>query len=237
LDTRRRAWRTPIGDVGSIFESGAPLTIGLWDYVLRSHVDFNFRAQPTLAPATGPQGYVTWLCHVVRTLSESDGINRERRAGSRSRQSPAAGDGPIEGDGRIKEVSDLGPPARARRQPLWARGDEGLLSSITVTKHPCQSGAYVSRRRSLPPTRSPGRSRCYPSFGRDGLPRHSPAGKGGDLIATYCQMHGCVSAKTAIKLNRRSRIAPTPGSRSGAVPPGPNKNHEFPRHDGLQFLH
>src|ERR1700756_5947920 len=82
LDTRRRAWRTPIGGVGSIFESGTPLTIGLWDYVLRSHVDFNFRAQPTLAPATGPQGYVTWLCHVVRTLSEADGINRERRAGA-----------------------------------------------------------------------------------------------------------------------------------------------------------
>jgi hypothetical protein len=26
----------PVGDVGSIFESGAPLAIGLWDYVLRS---------------------------------------------------------------------------------------------------------------------------------------------------------------------------------------------------------
>jgi len=66
---RARGMLHPVGDVGSIFESGAPLAIGLWDYVLRSPpLLSNFSAQPTLA-AAATSHQVMSLCYVASVHS------------------------------------------------------------------------------------------------------------------------------------------------------------------------
>jgi hypothetical protein len=184
---------------------------------------FPCRFQLPCSANVGAGHRTSGLCHLVMSCrahpERSDGINRERRAGSGSRQSPAAGDGPIEGDGRIKEVSDLGPPARARRQPLWRMAmrdchPRSRLPNTLVNQELMCPGGEACLQHALLDAAAV--TRLSAATGFQGT---RPRGRGGDLIATYCQMHGCVSAKTAIKLNRRSRIAPTPGSRSGAVPP------------------